>query len=101
LLLSQLDRILGNVLAKHASLQSPDFHFRWEALKDRPDGRLVDEALTHFFLKDATDLNQDGCFVYLIQEGSNPGRMVKLSMVGRYAVLLRIGDRQPSLLEPS
>ena len=97
----QFDRIKKDLLAKHGSLEIPDFHFRWEAIETRPYRGFVDEALTHFYMKDSTDLNQDGCFVYLLLKDSNPQWMVQLSMVGRYGVVFRIEGSRILLLDES
>ncbi|HUS05360.1 MAG TPA: hypothetical protein VMZ52_03640 [Bryobacteraceae bacterium] len=86
-------------LAKHGSFDAPDFHFRWEALEKRPYRGFVDEALTHFYIKDDTDLNQGGCFVYTILADSRPQWMIQLSMVGRYGVLFRFEGSRPSLFK--
>ena len=55
--------------------------------------------MTHFYIKDDTDLNQDGCFVYTILDDSKPQWMIRLSMVGRYGVLFRIDGSRPSLFK--
>ncbi len=95
---SLVENIKKELLAKHGSFEKPDFHFRWKALEERPYRSFVDEALTHFFIKDQTDLNQDGCFVYTILAELKPQWMIQLSMVGRYGVLFRIERNHPALI---
>ncbi len=97
----QFNSIKRELITKHGSLESPDFHFRWDVLKERPYRELVDEAMTHFFIKESTDLNQDGSFVYLIKGERGTDWMLQLSMVGPYAVLLRIQKDQTLLIDQS
>jgi len=98
---SELDTIKAQVLDKHRSLEKPDFHFRWDVINHRPYTRLIDELLTHFFIKDVTDLNQDGSFVYLIEQDRDRQWKLQISMVGPYAVLFRLAQPLPTLIDES
>jgi hypothetical protein len=96
----QTDCILQDIMSKYGSLRDPDFGFQNQAMASRPFAPLVDELLVHFFVKDTTDPNQDASFGYTISNGEQRW-ILQLSMVGRYGVLFRAGNADPTLVEPN
>lgn len=64
---SQNDHIKKAIINKYCSLESPNFSFQSNSQDERPYRAFVDDLLTHVFLKDCTNANQDVSFVYEIR----------------------------------
>lgn len=86
----------------YGSLTSPKFHFVQEVANREPFTRVLDELSELAPVEDDTDTNCDVCFTLILS--SLLPLIVKLSMVGPYAVVLFFGDdglaAQGRLLSP-
>lgn len=84
-----LESIHANILSSYKSLDNPEFHFVGKAMEDNVYSRVVDQLSSSFSIDDQTDENVDVSFFYDLR--SSEGEWVlRLSMVGSYAMLLRI-----------
>jgi hypothetical protein len=86
-----MDEILARIRSAYGSLDQPEFHFVGRALNERPYNALIQQLEGAFSVEHDTDPNDDVSFVYLL---SADGRrwMLRLSMVGPYALLLRLHE---------
>jgi hypothetical protein len=81
--------IRNAILARYGSLSEPRFHFVRAALEAHAYRALVDELRSSFDITEETDTNNDVSFsLVLRKDGGALG--LRLSMVGPYAVLLRL-----------
>lgn len=88
----EMAEILTSLQKQYASMETPDFSFVHSALHDRPYHPLV-QSIGHLFtVTEDTDPNDDVSFGYLLHAESHQW-LLRLSMVGPYAVLLRL-DKQ-------
>lgn len=75
----------------YKSLEEPDFSFVKKAISSRPYETLAQRMLSLFDVEEITEPNDDVSFRYLIAK-SNRRWVIELSMIGRYAVVLRLSD---------
>lgn len=73
----------------YGSLSEPKRHFVLSAANRRPFEDVLAELSRSYPVDDDTDINCDVCFTFIVR-GEQP-LIVKLSMVGPYAVVLSFG----------
>ena len=74
---------------KYKSLEQPDYSFVSKAVSSKPYEKLVQQFKELFEIEEITDTNDDVSFRYLVSKSENQW-IVELSMVGLYAVVLRV-----------
>ena len=74
---------------KYKALDAPDFSFVREVLANRPYAKVTQKIAQGFELEEDTDPNDDVSFGYLLTKGHQRW-MLRISMVGPYAVLFRL-----------
>ena len=77
------------VLERYKSLEQPDFSFVSKISNSRPYEPLIKELREVFDIEETTDINEDVSFSYMLSNSNNKW-VIELSMVGLYAVVLRI-----------
>lgn len=82
-----LEHIRDRVVAAYGSLEDPNWFFVRRQWNADPYGAVRDEIAQRLRLRDDTDLNYDRSFVWLV-DTADGGRVVRVSMVGPYAVVL-------------
>ncbi len=85
------------IVEKYKSLEEPRFSFVDEALAARPYDPVALELLSWFWVFEDTDTNYDVAFEYLLRDQEQAWRL-ELSMLGRYAALLRTGAENLSVV---
>lgn len=95
-----VDEILSLIRARYGSLVSPDFSFTGEALSSRPYAGVVRDLEKSFRVEDDTDPNDDVSFVYVLTRAGEQW-LLRLSMLGPYAVLLRLGRGGNEVVHPA
>ncbi len=83
-LLSVLER-------NYKSLEQPDFSFVSRAISSNPYGALIKNLRDLFDVKEITDSNDDVSFRYVVSRSKGQW-VVELSMLGLYAILLRVSQ---------
>ena len=78
----------------YMSLEQPDFSFVSKAISSRPYESLIQQIRSLFEVEELTDSNDDVSFRYLLSKSKNQW-VVELSMLGRYATVLRISEVGP------
>jgi len=78
----------------YTSLEQPDFSFVSKAISSRPYESLIQQMRSLFEVEELTDSNDDVSFRYLLSRSKNQW-VVELSMLGRYATVLRISEVGP------
>lgn len=90
--INDLNRLREEIARIYKSLHNPDFSFVKKVTSLRPYDPLVSEMKRSFEVQEITDENYDVCFRYLLSNIEKQW-VVELSMLGRYAVVLRLsGD---------
>lgn len=98
----QFEKIQSVILQAYKSLSSPNFSFVMESIQRDPYADIVKQLRQIFRVVEETEPNYDVSFVYEVKK-SNQYWLVKISMVGPYAIVLRLynpGDK-PTLITPS
>ncbi|MFJ6798882.1 hypothetical protein [Streptomyces sp. NPDC091268] len=91
---SPLQGYLEAARRAYGSLEDPNFLFVTESVELNPYGGLIDRISRICKVADRTSIDADVCF-YL--ELSNRGKWhLLLSMIGPYAMLLRVTERWPA-----
>jgi hypothetical protein len=83
--------LLQAVLERYKSLEHPDLSFVSKIANSRPYEPLIQELKELFDIEETTDTNEDVSFCYVLSESKNKW-VVELSMVGLYAVILRVAE---------
>lgn len=84
--------IVDSICDKYKSLESPDFSFVEQIVSTNPYAEITQYyKQIGFFLEEDTDTNDDVSFGYLLKK-ENKQWILRLSMVGSYAVLLELDD---------
>ena len=98
---SQLNKIRTDLIRNYESLENPNFNFVQNGCSKQRYNELLSDLLTHFLVKDTTNVNQDVSFVYrLVTEGGSKW-IIQLSMIGSYGVLFRLEHGTRTLVCPS
>ena len=90
---------------KYMSLDEPDYSFVNKAISSKPYAALIQELEKLYAVEEITDSNDDVSFRYAISKSNNQW-VIELSMLGLYAVVLRVqsnGDIElvsPNTSEP-
>ena len=88
-------QILSETIKRtYISLEQPDFSFISKAISSRPYESLIQQIRSLFEVEELTDSNDDVSFRYLLSKQKNQW-LVELSMLGRYATVLRISEIGP------
>lgn len=82
-------RIREAMARAYGSLDDPTFHFVGEALRGRPYRGLLTAIARHAPVRDDTIPDDDVSFGAIL-EGADVPRVLRLSMLGPFAVLLRL-----------
>ena len=90
-MIESVQTLLESVLQKYRSLETPDFSFVSKAISSKPYNSLINEMSEVFEIEEITDLNEDVSFRYVVS-GSEKKWVIELSMLGLYAVILRIPE---------
>ena len=78
----------------YTSLEQPDFSFVSKSISSRPYDSVIQQMRNQFEIEEITDSNDDVSFRYLLSKSKNQW-VIELSMLGRYATVLRISDVEP------
>jgi len=89
------DAIRRRIERVYGSLDHPAFHFVGAALESRPYAALRERLAARLDLRDDTRPDDDVSFGFVI-ETREGRRVLRLSMVGPYALLLRIVTGAPA-----
>lgn len=96
-----MEEILQRLHAAYKSFDNPEFFFVGSALDNNPYQDLVQEIRQWFEVEEDTDPNDDVSFGYLLSQGEQQW-VLRLSMVGPFAVLDRIGpSNQVDVIGPT
>lgn len=90
-----VDSIRSAILSKYGSLTEPRFDFVQAALKANEYHDLVQDLRSSFAINEDTDPNDDVSFGLLLR-GEHRSYVLRLSMIGRYAALLRVDEHNRS-----
>lgn len=91
------DALKEVILNKYGSYEEPDFRFVEYAIKNNPYQNLIESLSRHFKTIDQTDINTDVAFFYLL-DNRRKQWVLGLSMLGSYAVLLRLTNKNPKVV---
>ncbi len=91
------DAILRAIEETYGSLAEPNYAFVEKALLAQPYARLLDGLSRLGELDETTDVNDDVSFRYVLARDDEEWA-VSLSMVGPYALLLRLPPREPPVV---
>jgi hypothetical protein len=94
------DSMMTLIHDEYQSFESPDFSFVEEAISSRPYERVVQQIGTKFQVEEDTDPNDDVSFGYFLTNGPQHW-VLRISMLGPYAVLLRVSDSERAELVTS
>lgn len=84
------------ILANYESLSEPKYWFVQQAITKKPYQLLVNVLQQKFTVQDVTSFNIDVSFRYLLTAREEKW-VLELSMLGPYAVLLRLNHQEPPL----
>jgi hypothetical protein len=83
-------RIEGDIRRAYRSLSNPEYGFVQQCLDRRPYDGIVSVLNTTFTVEEDTDPNDDVSFGFLVSSKYSRW-LLRISMVGPYGVLLRLG----------
>jgi hypothetical protein len=89
------DRIRDALTRAYGALDDPAFHFVGEALRARPYRRLLEAVARHGPVRDDTVPDDDVSFGVIL-EWADVRRVLRVSMLGPFAVLLRLPPDGPA-----
>ncbi len=89
------ERIREAMVRAYGSLDDPTFHFVGEALRERPYRDVVAALARHGPVRDDTVPDDDVSFG-LVLELPDVRRVLRLSMLGPFAVLMRLPPHGPA-----
>ena len=87
----EVQEIMDVIRSRYKSLQSPDFSFVRDTISQHLYEKVVRQLRKHFQVEEDTDPNDDVSFGYGLQKG-NERWVLRISMLGPYAVLLRLHE---------
>jgi hypothetical protein len=96
--LANVEQILAHVRESYGDVGSPNFSFVSKAIAEQRYSDLVSELRKKFQIEEDTDSNYDVSFGYILKKDSALW-VLRISMVGPYAVLLRLKDRGAGAVE--
>ncbi len=76
------------IVKAYTSLESPNFSFVMRNIDSKPYEKLVEKLSRNYILSEDTDPNYDVSFIFNVERG-NQSWLLKLSMVGLFACLIR------------
>ncbi len=85
---------------KYGSLDAPHFDFVKESLEARPYDAIIEEIKQRIAVEEDTDPNEDVSFGYILTKGEKTW-LLRISMLGPYAVLFRLPFPQKLEFVPS
>ena len=85
----EMAKVLEIIQSKYTSLAYPDFSFVEENLVQRPYEKILQELGQIFQVEEDTDTNDDVSFCYILKNADKMW-ILRLSMLGPYAVFLRL-----------
>lgn len=88
-------KIVELIQRRYQSLENPDFSFVSGAISAEPYQRVAQKIMLHFEIEDDTDPNDDVSFGYVLTQGKKRW-VLRISMIGPYAVLLRLNKSKNS-----
>lgn len=92
------DEIIAFIRDKYGSLESPNFSFVEDAISRQPYQALIRRLSRVFSVEEDTDPNDDVSFMYVLTSGRRQW-LLRMSMLGPYAVLFRLNDEdEPELV---
>lgn len=86
-----LQMLSETIKRAYTSLEQPDFSFVSKAILSTPYESLIQQIRSLFEVEELTDSNDDVSFRYLLSKSKDQW-IVELSMLGRYATVLRISE---------
>lgn len=93
--------VLQVIRQRYRSLESPDFSFVEQALAKRPYQTMMSILQQRFQVEEDTDPNDDVSFGYVLTRGQQRW-ILRVSMLGPYAVLLRLDAADnAALIDPA
>lgn len=81
-----LNEIMDDVVRAYGSLTEPRYHFVASRYGQRPYEPVIEDLARRFEIEETTDLNDDRA-VFLHLKGNEIDFGLRLSLVGRYAVI--------------
>jgi hypothetical protein len=96
---TRTERIRRQIEHVYGRLDEPFFGFTWSALEIRPYEELAARLAARFQAQDDTEVNDDVSFGLCLRLPDGP-RVLRLSMVGPYALLLRTAQAPAVVVEP-
>lgn len=81
--------LLDVIKRNYKSLERPDFSFVSRAISSKAYDALIKNLRDLFDVEEITDSNDDVSFRYVVSKSNNQW-IVELSMLGRYATVLRV-----------
>ncbi len=94
---NKIDPLLKLIELKYVSLGRPDFTFVNKTIEANPYSLLLNKLKAMFEVEEITDINDDVSFNYVLSI-SGKQWVAKLSMVGPYAIVLKVLDNGDSEL---
>jgi hypothetical protein len=91
-----MTEVIDVIRSVYGSFENPDFHFASEALRRRPYEQVVSQLERIFKAEEDTDVNDDVSFGYVLRSHGQREWVLRLSMVGPYAVVLRLSGNGPA-----
>jgi hypothetical protein len=88
---SDTEAFRESVVRAYGSLTTPNWAFVNDAVSRDPYGELARELVGFGDVADDTDVNYDVSFTYIVRRPRRP-IVVRLSMVGPYALVLAVAD---------
>jgi hypothetical protein len=88
--MTDLDEVVQSIRAAYGSLDHPRFDFVADSVRARTYSAMIGQLAQSFSTQDDTDVNTDVSFGCLLASGGERW-LLRVSMVGPYAVLVRLG----------
>lgn len=92
---NHVQEIMTFIRRRYKSLENPNFSFVAESISKYPYEDLIRQIRTYFQVQEETDPNEDVSFSYSLFREQDQW-ILRISMIGPYAVLLRVGKSDAS-----
>ncbi|EJF52734.1 hypothetical protein SapgrDRAFT_1009 [Saprospira grandis DSM 2844] len=89
--MSKLKKTISDIRSKYGNLDDPDYLFIIKTYDQNPYRNLIAKMSSYLSLLDITDINYDASFAFSIKTKTS-NHLLMMSMVGKYAVLIRQPD---------